>query len=223
MLIISDECRKIYSETSVGLLIMKNVCNLPFHHALESKKQELQGLLRDEFSEYSKNDLKNISLIKTYSDYYKRFKKTYHVLLQLESVVLKKKSIPTVSTLVEAMFMAELKNFLLTAGHDLQSLKFPITLNISKGVEGYMGINNKECKLNKNDQFISDQQGIISSITYGPDNRTRIHKNTQDVLYAVYALPGIEQDVVLNHLNDIKTYVELFSPQAKVEQLKIYI
>jgi hypothetical protein len=50
--------------------------------------------------------------IKTYHDYYKRFKKTYHILLQLESIVFKNKSIPKVSSLVEAMFMAELKNLL---------------------------------------------------------------------------------------------------------------
>lgn len=223
MLVISDECKKTYSGTSVGILIMKNVCNLPFHEALESKKQELQAFLKNEYNEYSRNDLKNISLIRTYSDYYKRFKKTYHVLLQLESVVLKKKSIPTVSTLVESMFMAELKNFLLTAGHDLQSLEFPITLNVAKGTERYIGINNQEWELNTNDQFISDQQGIISSISYGPDKRTRIHKNTRDVLYAVYALPGIDENVVLNHLKDIMTYVNLFSPKAEVKQLKVYL
>ena len=58
-------------------------------------------------------------MIQAYAAYYERFNKTYHVQLQLESVALKGKSIPRVSALVEAMFMAELENLLLTAGHDL--------------------------------------------------------------------------------------------------------
>lgn len=222
MLIISDECRQAYPGISVGLMVMKNLCNLPSHEALEQKKQELEDSLRNQFEKYSRSDLKNIELIKVYGDYYKRFKKNYHVLFQLESVALKKKPIPTVSTLVEAMFMAELKNFLLSAAHDLQCVNSPITLDISKGVEGYIGINNKEQLLNSNDLFIKDQREVISSIIYGPDRRTRIQQNTKEVMYIVYALPGIEENIVLNHLRDIKKYVDLFSPQAEVELLKVY-
>lgn len=43
------------------------------------------------------------------------------------------KSYPTVSLLVEAMFMAEMKNLLLTAGHDLDTIDLPIKLDIAKG------------------------------------------------------------------------------------------
>lgn len=222
MLTISDECRQAYPGVSIGLLIMKNLCNLPFNEALESKKQELQNSLRNQFKGYSRSDLKNIEVIKKYGDYYKRFKKNYHVLFQIESVALKKKTIPTISTLVEAMFMAELKNFLLSAGHDLQYVDFPITLDISRGDEIYTGINNKEHKLNINDLFITDQREIISSIIYGPDRRTRIQQNTKEAMYIVYALPGIEENMVLNHLRDIKEYVEFSSPQAEVEDLRVY-
>jgi hypothetical protein len=42
-------------------------------------------------------------------------KKTYHIALQLEPVVLKGKSLPNVAALVEAMFTAELGDLLLTA------------------------------------------------------------------------------------------------------------
>ncbi len=222
ILLISDECRQAYPGVSVGLLVMKNVCNLQFHQALDDKKQELQNALTSQFNEYSRSDFKNIEIIKKYVDYYKRFKKNYHVLFQLESVALNKKSIPSVSTLVEAMFMGELKNFLLSAGHDLQDVNFPITLDISKGGETYTGINNKEQRLIANDLFIKDQNEIISSIIYGPDRRTRIQKNTQEVMYVVYALPGIEEHTVLNHLRDIKEYTCLFSPKADVEQMKVF-
>ncbi len=54
-----------------------------------------------------------------YASYYRAFDKTYHVLGQLKSVAVKGKAIPSVAALVEAMFIAELHNGLLTAGHDL--------------------------------------------------------------------------------------------------------
>lgn len=75
--------------------------------------------------------MSSIEPIKTYVEYYKCLKKTYHVLLQLESIVFKKKSIPNVSPLVEAMFMAELKNQLLTANHDMDTIKLPIKVDLA--------------------------------------------------------------------------------------------
>ena len=72
-----------------------------------------------------------------YRDYYKRFDKTYHVQLQLESLLFKGKSIPSVAGLVDAMFMAEMKDWLLTAGHDLDSLQLPLRLEATTGVTGW--------------------------------------------------------------------------------------
>ena len=78
-----------------------------------------------------------IPSLQVYDAYYKRFKKTYHVQLQLESIAFKGKSIPSVAALVEAMFMAEVKNMLLTAGHDLDTLQLPARLDVTKGDEVY--------------------------------------------------------------------------------------
>jgi hypothetical protein len=43
-----------------------------------------------------------------------------------------------VAALVEAMFIAEVKNMLLTAGHDLDAVQLPITLDVSKGDGRYI-------------------------------------------------------------------------------------
>ena len=40
------------------------------------------------------------------------------------------------------------------------------------------------------DMMICDARGIISSIVYGPDQRTRITPKTTRVLFTVYARPG---------------------------------
>ena len=64
-------------------------------------------------------------------------------MLQLESVALKNRNLPRISALVSAMFAAELKNQLLTAGHDISKLQRPVVLNIATGNESYTGMNGK--------------------------------------------------------------------------------
>jgi DNA/RNA-binding domain of Phe-tRNA-synthetase-like protein len=120
------------------------------------------------------------------------------------------------------MFLAEMENLLLTAGHDLDAVKLPVKINIANGTEKYIQITGQEKTLIKDDMFVSDAQGVTSSIIYGPDKRTRIKSNTKNVLFVVYAPPGIEESEVLQHLNDIQYYVNIFSPKGEVELLKTY-
>ena len=222
MLIISDEVKKVYPEALLGILSIKNVCNPNQHEELDRCKLELENNLREKYSGLDKAYLKNMEPINTYSDYYKRFKKTYHVLLQLESIVFKNKSIPKVASLVEAMFMAEMKNLLLTAGHDLDAIDLPIKLDVSSGEEKYIQLNGQEKDLIHNDMMVSDLQGITSSIIYGPDKRTQIKSDTRNVLFVVYAPPGIEKSKVFQHLKDIQKYVHIITPKSEVELQKVY-
>lgn len=222
MLIISDEVKKVYPEAFMGILAMKNVCNPKKHKELDRCTLELENSLRKNFTGLDRADLKNMEPLKTYNNYYKKFKKTYHVLLQLESIVFKNKSIPKVASLVEVMFMAELKNLLLTAGHDLDAIDLPIKLDVSKGGEKYTQISGQEKELIYNDMMVSDLKGIISSIIYGPDRCTQIKPNTRNVLFVVYAPPGIEKSKVFQHLQDIQNYVHIIAPESEIELLKVY-
>jgi len=222
MLIISGEIKKVYPEALLGILAIRNVCNPNQHEELDRCKLELENNLREKYAGVDKDYLRKMEPIKNYNNYYKRFKKTYHVLLQLESIVFKNKSIPKVASLVEAMFMAELKNLLLTAGHDLDAIDLPIKLDVSNGGEKYIQISGQERELIPNDMMVSDLQGITSSIIYGPDKRTQIKPDTRNVLFVVYAPPGIEESKVFQHLQDIQKYVHIIAPKSKVELLKVY-
>ena len=222
MIIISDKIKKIYPKALLGILVIRNVCNPNQHEELDRCKLEIENNLREKYAGLDKAYLKNLEPIKNYSDYYKRFKKTYHVLLQLESIVFKNKSIPKVASLVEAMFMAELKNFLLTAGHNLDVVDIPIKLDVANGGEKYTLLNGQEKELLSGDMMISDSQGIISSIIYGPDKHTQITPDIQNVLFTVYAPPGIEKSKIFLHLQDIQNYVHIIALESEVELLKVY-
>jgi len=211
-----------YPGAAVGILIMHDVVNPQRHTALDKRKEELERGLRSRYAGYDRTGLKSLPVLEAYNAYYRQFKKTYHVQLQLESVVLKGKSIPSVSTLVEAMFMAELKNLLLTAGHDLAAIHNPVGVDVAEGSERYVRLSGQEQQLKPGDMMIADAQGVISSVLYGPDQRTRITAGTQQVLFTVYAPPGIGEEVVGEHLEDIRDNVMLVAPQAQVETLKVY-
>jgi DNA/RNA-binding domain of Phe-tRNA-synthetase-like protein len=218
---VSDSWRTAYPGAVVGIMVLGNVANPKKSAALDDKKRELEDLLRSRVS--TKSDLEAHPVIQAYDAYYKAFRKNYHVLFQLESIALKGKSIPDVAALVEAMFAAELKNMLLTAGHDLNALELPVRLDISKGHERYTMLNGKEQSLKPGDMMMADNQGVISSVIYGPDRRTRITQDTEKALFVVYAPPGVGEDRVTRHLQDIRDYAELFSPDLDVDTLETYV
>jgi DNA/RNA-binding domain of Phe-tRNA-synthetase-like protein len=219
---VTSAWKSTYPEAHAGVLVMRAVTNPVHHAALESQKVALEEQLRAQFSGQDRAAIARHPVLRAYGEYYRQFKKTYHIQLQLESIVLKGKSIPSVAALVESMFMAEMQDLLLTAGHDLDALQLPLRLDVATGSEQYRLLRGEEQMLKSGDMMISDQMGIISSIIHGPDQRTQIMPNTQNVIFTAYAPPGIDEQTVLEHLQHIKDNVMIFAPQAQVELLNVY-
>lgn len=219
---VTSAWKSAFPEAHAGILAMRNVINPAHHPELEKHKTELEEQLRSQFSERDRAAMSNLPILQAYNTYYRRFKKTYYVQLQLESIAWKARSIPSVSALVEAMFMAEMKNMLLTAGHDLDVLHLPLTLDVSNGTESYMLLRGDEQVLKAGDMMIGDGMGIVSSVVYGPDQRTQITDGTRNVVFTVYAPPGINEQTVAQHLQGIQEYVMVIAPQAQVGLLKVY-
>jgi DNA/RNA-binding domain of Phe-tRNA-synthetase-like protein len=205
-----------------GVLVMQNVVNPADHAGLEQRKEALVNELRANYGRLDRGQLASLPALRVYDTYYKRFKKTYHVQLQLESIAFKGKSLPSVAALVEAMFMAEVKNMLLTAGHDLDALQLPARLDVTRGDEVYTLMRGQPQQVKPGDMMISDGIGIMSNIIYGPDQRTQIQPGTRNVIYTTYAPAGIGEQAVSEHLQDIQEYVRLFAPDAQTEMLQIF-
>ncbi len=133
----------------------------------------------------------------------------------------KGKPILSPSPLVAAMFMAELKNGLLTAGHDLDKVSLPLVLDVARGGERYaaMGARNRELK--EGDMFLSDSEGILSSVLYGPDDRSYITANTSRALFTSYGAPSLAAGILQYHLEEIEAFVHILSPEAERKELLI--
>ena len=213
---VADRWRSSFPGAHVGVLALRDVANPERDPALEARKAALVERLRVRFAGQDRRAIEALPAIQAYSAYLKPFKKSYHVQLQLESVALKGKPIPSVAALVECMFMAELEDQLLTAGHDLDVLKLPLRLDVSDGSESYTLMRDAPQLLKAGDMYIADGDGVVSSIVYGPDRRTRITPATRNVVFTVYAPAGIGAAAVRAHLDTIRGHVAAFAPQASV-------
>jgi DNA/RNA-binding domain of Phe-tRNA-synthetase-like protein len=156
-----------------------------------------------------------------YERYYKRFDKTYHVQLQVESIVLKGKNLPDVSPLVDSNFIAEVETLVLTAGHDVFRLQGPILMDVSREGDQITQMNGTSRAIRAGDMIMKDANGICCSIIYGQDNRSPISPETSHVLYVAYAPVGVPTETVEAQLQKIEENIRLFSPLANVEQLRL--
>jgi len=219
--VLTKRWREAYPGAMVGILAMHGLMNPDLHTDLQDRAAQLQAQIRDRFAGFDRTQLVAIPTLQAYASYYKRFGKTYHVQLQLESILFKGKSITGPCAIVQAMFIAELKNQLLTAGHDLKTVQGSIVIDVSLGTERYTLLSGGEQSLKAGDMFIRDEKSILSSIIHGPDQRTRITSETRAVIFTVYAPLGIPKAELKTHLSDLEAYVRVFSPHAEVETCEV--
>ena len=220
---VSEAVQRTHPGAVLGVLAMRDLRNPATSPELASAKEQVERELRERFAGLSRAELRATPVLDAYARYYRAFGNTYHVQLQLESIVTKGRSIPNVAALVEAMFMAELKNQLLTAVHDVAALTPPLHFEVAgDNAPSYTLANGRETSLKPGDIYMADAAGVSCSIIYGQDERTRVTPDTTAALFVTYAPPGIDPALVATHLNDIVSYVRLIAPDAAVEHSAVY-
>ena len=195
---------------------VRNLENKKLDQALEKEKRKIEADIRNNAKEYLESDT-----IKKFNLFFKKFGKKYPIEYQIKSIA-SGKSFPSQYTVVEAMFMAELKNMYLTAGHDLDLIKGSLNTKITKGNEEYVNISEKEMKLKPEDIITLDGTGIISSVLFGPDKRTMITEKTRNYLFFAYFPYGEEDSKIRNHFEDIIKYINIFDKGFDRSNVEIY-
>lgn len=197
-----------------GLIAFRGVQNPPEHKGINAAAAELETALRERFSDGDRDALRATPPLPAYAAYYKRWGQRYHVGMQLESVALKGKPLPRVAALVEAMFVSELADLLLTGGHDLDQLTLPVVLDAGAGQE-FTAPNDKPQVVKDGDMFTADAEGrVLSAVITGPSGFARISPETSSALFYAYGPPGITADAMSAHLDAIERNVRLISPDA---------
>ncbi len=197
-----------------GLIAFRGVHNPASHEGINAAAADLEDAVRQRFAADERDALRATPPLPAYAAYYKRWGQRYHVGMQLESVALKGKPIPRVAALVEAMFVSELADLLLTGGHDLEQLTLPVVLDAGAGQE-FTAPNGKTQEVKDGDMFTADAEGrVLSAVITGPSGFARISPETTAALFYAYGPPGISADDMSAHLDAIERNVRLISPDA---------
>ncbi len=219
----TNEWHILHPGATIGLLELSDVDNSGSSPILNERKREIEAHLRERYKGFTRQDFLSLPVMLAYDRYYKRFNKTYHIQLQVESIVLKGKDLPNVSPAVDSNFMAEVETLVLTAGHDVRKLREPVLIDTSREGDQMTQMSNVSKAIRAGDMIMRDAAGISCSIIYGQDNRSPISPETSHILYVAYAPAGVPAESVDAQLWRIEEHIRLFSPDATVEQHRLLI
>src|SRR5262249_19303951 len=128
----TDGWRAAHPGAAIGLLELSGIGAADGPAQLAARKRATETRLRERYHGLTRQDIAALPVMSAYVRYYKRFGKTYHVQLQVESIVSKGKSLPDVTPLVDANFVAEVETLVLTAGHDVDKLHGHVSIDVSR-------------------------------------------------------------------------------------------
>lgn len=215
LLVVEPEWHERAPGATVGLLALAGVRNPAGDPALAGEAARLERELRERFGVLDREALRATPPLPAYAAWYKRFGQRYHVMMQLESVAQKGKPIPRVAALVEAMFVAELRTLVLTAGHDLEAMLLPLVLGVGTGGERYRTPGGAETAVKAGDLYTRDAGGVLSAVVTGPSDRARIGPGTTSAVFVAYGPPGVEAAAVSAHLDEIERLARRVAPAAE--------
>jgi DNA/RNA-binding domain of Phe-tRNA-synthetase-like protein len=214
----TDEWRTSHPGAIIGLLELSGLENAGASGGLNERKREIEARLRERLKGFSRREFLSLPVLAAYDRYYARFNKTFHLQLQLESIVLKGKNLPDVSPAVDSNFMAEVETLVLTAAHDVAKLRGAIALDVSREGDRMTQMNGSSKAIRAGDMIMRDAERICCSILYGQDDRSPISPATSRILYVAYAPAGVPAEAVADQLRRVEENVRLFSPAVSVEQ-----
>ena len=210
---VKPELKILYPGAHFGSLTTNNLQNMKKNSDLETTKRSLEQKIRETYP-----DPANDPTISDYNLYYAKWSKIYPIAFQIKSIKTGR-NFPNVSTYVDAMFLSELENRILTSGHDRDAIQGTLTYDLAEDGEEYVKLNGKKQTLVKNDVVLRDNEGILGSILFGPAARTSITNETANPLYFAWCPIGINMENIQHHLGTILEYLKIVYGEIQSEQL----
>lgn len=184
--------------------------------AFEALKSQELARLKDDFAAY---DRKAVFGENPYYRYFKSYKKTYPVLQQLESFLLKGRPFPSGNPVNEVAFLAELRTQMLAGAHDVDRIAGIPELFCPAEKLPYPGMRGEEVHTYPGDVSGRDSEGIIWGMIAGADERTCIRPDSAHIAYLVFGAPGVANDQMENLLNLLERYAKTLAPAAEAHKI----
>lgn len=179
-----------------------------FHSMVE----EHLRLLREKYADY---DRKALFSENVYFRFFKKFKKTYPVMMQLESFLLKGRPFPIDNPVTAIPFLAELETQILSGTHDVDFVLGDIRLFAGTEKAPFPGMRGEEAHTYPGDFCARDEEGIIFSMIAGADARTCVKESSRHVFYPVFGVAGQPEAEITAVLDRLEEYVRVLAPEAE--------
>ena len=176
--------------------------------------------------QYRLETLKDHEVIRRYRDFYWREIKIDPTKIRPASEalvrrILRGQHLPRILNVVDAYNLASVETMLSFGAFDLDKLRLPLIIRFAHGGEEFLGIGMKEVEhLSGKEPVIGDTEGIICIYPYRDSDRTKITKNTRNVLLVAGGVPGISESSLINGIKKASNYVMQVSG-GKTEEIKI--
>lgn len=218
---IADEVSRRHPGTIFGLMAVTGLDTAPDPEAWNGMKEEETAAFRAAWPAYERKSAVMRQPLCSYAGYYRQFKKTYPVLLQMESILVKGRDIQAGSLPVETMFTAEVKHGLLVAGHDSARVSGRYTLNLARGGESFTMVAGQPRTLKADDIFMADGDRILSSVLEGQEYDSRLTGSSAGALYCVYGVGGVTAERISGFFLDLARYLKAAYPRAVAGEQRI--
>jgi len=181
----------------------------PVKEQVSASVEKLREKLTGRYGSLERKELKQLEMFQPFIAHFKRFKKTYHLFLQLESFVHKQRPLPFIHPLVSAYFLTELETGVLASAHDSNKLSPGFRLIEATGEETLTLLSGEDRLAPAGDAVLADQRGVLTSVIQGQDSRTVIGPDALGGTIFVYGPPGISMsalekalDIFRGHLTE---------------------
>lgn len=180
-------------------------------HALVEREL---AALRERYADY---DRKAVFGENPYFRFFRKFKKTYPVMQQFETVMFKGRPFPEEDPVTAVPFLLELTTFVLSGTHDIDRIDGPLTIFTPDAKLPFDGMRGDSTHTYPNDICGRDETGIIFSMIAGADSRTCVHPDSRHVFYPVFGTPDTAPAVIEDALETLAGFVRTICPGAKIE------
>ncbi|MBE5997169.1 MAG: hypothetical protein E7240_07455 [Lachnospiraceae bacterium] len=181
--------------------------------AFEALKEAELAQLREEMADYVRADVFGTH---PYNRYFKKYKKTYPVLQQLESYLLKGRPFPSGNPINEVTFLTELRTRMLLGTHDFDCIHGDLVLFCPTEKIDFTGLRNETVHCYPGDVTGRDDDGIILSMIAGADARTCLHPESCHIAYLFFGAPGVTEEEMRNVQERLMGYARVLVPSIEL-------
>ena len=177
------------------------------------KAKELEAI-REEGAEY---DRETWFRQEPYFRYFRKFKKTSPVMMQVESFLLKGRPFPDGRYNNAVAFLTELKTRCLLGSHDADMIEGDLVIYKETEKTSFPSIHGGEAHSYPGDVTCRDDRSIVVSMIAGADSRTCLRDDSEHVLYFAFGTPGMAAETLKTYLDQVEQYVKVLAPKAETK------